>query len=40
MELHYIFLLAFICIVVIGVCSVKFSNPEKKITPDDLTDVG
>ena len=35
MELHYIFLLAFICIIVVGVYSVKFSDRAKKSGPDD-----
>lgn len=40
MELNNLLLLAFICIVVIAACSVKFSNRVQKKTPDDLADVG
>ncbi|MCX7178589.1 MAG: hypothetical protein NTX56_07355 [Proteobacteria bacterium] len=40
MELSTIFILSFIGIVVIGVCSFKFSNRVQKKTLDDLTDVG
>ena len=40
MELHYIFLLAFICIIVIGVYSVKLSNRAEKRAPNDLGDAG
>lgn len=40
MELHYIFLLAFICIIVIAVYSVKLSNRTEKKTPGDQVDAG
>ncbi len=40
MEVSTIFLVALVCIVVIGFFSIKFSRNADKKTPEDLNDVG